>query len=127
MASNNNFGYVNNQFTSFSHRNYNDSRSPIVELESAQTVDSMAHETKWQYSGNRDDFYSVSSDTGYERGYSDEEKALVRKIDWMIMPTICILDFLQVQQPTIRALFLSFNQTSFAHSFWINQPSVMLL
>ncbi|CAO0795083.1 unnamed protein product [Mucor circinelloides] len=95
MASNNNFGYVNNQFTSFSHRNYNDSRSPIVELESAQTVDSMAHETKWQYSGNRDDFYSVSSDTGYERGYSDEEKALVRKIDWMIMPTICILDFLQ--------------------------------
>lgn len=117
MASNNSFGYVNNQFTSFNHRNDNDSRNPIVELENAQTVDSMTHETKWQYSGNRDDFYSASEDTGYERGYSDEEKALVRKIDWMIMPIICILDFLQVQQPAVTTSFLSVNTIAYAPSF----------
>lgn len=111
MTSNNNFGYVNNQFTSFSHRSYNDSRNPTVELENVQTVDSMPHETKWQYSGNRDEFYSASSDTENERDYSDEEKALVRKIDWMIMPIICMLDFLQVPppRPTLMYTIISIN------------------
>jgi hypothetical protein len=61
-------------------------------------VEMASSEQKWQYSGNRDDFYSVSSDAIHETDYSSEEKALVRKIDWLILPIICTLDFLQVHR-----------------------------
>lgn len=98
MASNdggNNFNYVHNTFTAFNHRHLNESRTPIVELGTAKEIDSN-HETKWQYTGNRDEFYSVSSETMQDEVYSSEEKALVRKIDLLVMPMICALDFLQV-------------------------------
>ncbi|CEP15329.1 hypothetical protein [Parasitella parasitica] len=95
MASNNNFNYTNNRYTSFNHRDYNSSTNPSVQLEDTDTIESKAHEPKWRYSGNRDDFYSVCSDNANGRVYSKEEKALVWRIDWMIMPIICILDFLQ--------------------------------
>lgn len=91
----NNFTYVHNTFTAFNHRHMNESRTPIVEMETAKEMDSQ-NETKWQYTGNRDEFYSVSSETMQDEVYSSEEKALVRKIDLLVMPMICILDFLQV-------------------------------
>ncbi|KAI8357357.1 major facilitator superfamily domain-containing protein [Choanephora cucurbitarum] len=52
------------------------------------------HDSKW----HRDEFYSNGLDDigqSSEEYYSSEEKALVRKIDWMLMPIICALDFLQ--------------------------------
>ncbi len=105
MASNgggNNLTYVHNTFTAFNSRQYlSDARTPIVELESTKDIDN-EHETKWQYAGNRDEFYSASSDTIQDEVYSSEEKALVRKIDLLIMPMICALDFLQVLQININ-------------------------
>jgi hypothetical protein len=90
-----NFNYLNNQFTSFTPRHLNDSsRGPMVELNSADK-DIDQHDSKWQYTGNRDDFYSVST---HDQAYTQEEKALVRKIDLFIMPIICALDFLQVNK-----------------------------
>lgn len=97
MTSNNNtnFNYVSNQFTSFATGHLNDSRRPTVELHSAKEMDMDVHEAKWHYSGNREEFYSVST---YDQEYTREEKALLRKIDWFIMPVICTLDFLQVMK-----------------------------
>lgn len=92
----NNFTYVHNTFTAFNSRQHlSESRTPIVELETTKDID-YEHETKWQYAGNRDEFYNASSDNMQDEVYSSEERALVRKIDLLVMPMICALDFLQV-------------------------------
>lgn len=93
---NSSFNYVNNNLSS-SHQ-LPDTRKGILELSTIKTTDSH-HDTKWQYAGNREDFYnSFASDTTHDQEYSDEEKQLVRKIDWFVMPIICTLDFLQVNK-----------------------------
>jgi hypothetical protein len=98
---NNNHNYIdyvnNTTFTSLNHRSLSNAQSPIVQMERVKTTDSLQDETKWHYVGNREDFYSTSSsDQAHEKGYSAEEKALVRRIDLLAMPIICMLDFLQV-------------------------------
>lgn len=97
MASNgSSLNHVNNNFNSFHQEP--DTRKAMLELNTIRTTDS--HQgTKWQYTGNRDDFYNSSaSEATHEQEYSEEEKLLVKKIDWFIMPIICTLDFLQVNK-----------------------------
>lgn len=61
----------------------------------------------------------------YEK--SDQEKALVRRIDLLILPLICMVDFLQVLTDwTGCAEFTILNLTNaFASSFSTSQPSIM--
>jgi hypothetical protein len=68
-------------------------------MECVNTADLHQDERKWQYVGNREDFCSASSsDQVQDKGYSAEEKGLVRRIDLLAMPIICMPDFLQVIQ-----------------------------
>ncbi|KAI9482967.1 MAG: major facilitator superfamily domain-containing protein [Benjaminiella poitrasii] len=91
----NNFDYINNTFTSFNHRHLSQQYGSSIHEPANVRTRNERHEMKWQYSGNREDFYSISSDSTRGHEYSSEEKALVRKIDVMILPIICTLDFLQ--------------------------------
>lgn len=91
-----NLNYMNDSFVNtFNQRQGSRSATEpnTVELDHALHSDK---DTKWLYSGNRDDFYSISSFQNERSEYSSEEKALVRKIDLLLMPLICTLDFLQV-------------------------------
>ncbi|KAI7907698.1 major facilitator superfamily domain-containing protein [Cokeromyces recurvatus] len=87
--------HVKNTFTPFNRLHSLNQQNMFINEPSDPRIREEHHEMKWQYSGNRDDFYSISSDPIRQREYSAEEKALVRKIDLMVLPIICTLDFLQ--------------------------------
>ncbi|KAI8967803.1 major facilitator superfamily domain-containing protein [Mycotypha africana] len=105
----NHSAYINNTFTQLNHRHdnstlksYNMHPRQDFQQHPKNTGLSMTetNDDKWHYNGgNREDFYSNASSTSGDQAhsirYSAEEKALVRKIDFMIMPMICVLDFLQ--------------------------------
>ncbi|KAI8079018.1 major facilitator superfamily domain-containing protein [Gilbertella persicaria] len=84
------FDYMNNTFTQYNQHTKDDYG---LELDAAKELEDY-QESKW----HRDGFYNNGiDDMAYnsENEYSSEEKSLVRKIDWMLMPIICTLDFLQ--------------------------------
>lgn len=118
----NNMDPANDKFASLNYRYMDDSvydrhQSPALELETTY------NDKNWQYSRNREDIFSVAADLK-ELDYSEEEKALVRKIDFLILPIICTLDFLQVNtHSTVSDL----NSNHFKYSSLINQPSTTLL
>ncbi|KAI8364619.1 major facilitator superfamily domain-containing protein [Blakeslea trispora] len=71
----------------------NDYKESGAEIDNSRELNDY-HDSKW----HRDEFYSSGSDDvgqNSENYYSSEEKSLVRKIDWLLMPIICLLDFLQ--------------------------------
>lgn len=90
----------------------------------------------------RHDMYD--GDSGYDRSsfysedepMSSEEKALVRKIDFFILPFICIINLLQVHL-SLRPINISFrsihakeatfnlHKSPFSYSLSINPPSTM--
>ena len=73
----------------------NDYKESGAEVDNSRELSDF-HDSKW----HRDEFYSNGLDDigqSSEEYYSSEEKSLVRKIDWMLMPIICALDFLQVK------------------------------
>ncbi|EIE89441.1 hypothetical protein RO3G_14152 [Rhizopus delemar RA 99-880] len=101
---------ANDKFASLNYRYMDDSvydrhQSPALELETTY------NDKNWQYSRNREDIFSVAADLK-ELDYSEEEKALVRKIDFLILPIICTLDFLQFfDKSTINyAALMTFKQ-----------------
>lgn len=83
---------MDDKFASLNYRYMDDSvydhQSPPLELENHH------NDKNWQYSRNRDDLFSAQADLN-DLDYSDEEKSLVRKIDFLVLPIICTLDFLQ--------------------------------
>lgn len=66
--------------------------------------------------------YSVTDD---DEPMSEEEKMLVRKIDFFVMPIICIIDLLQVIQYTVF-LFKAITNRICPCSFSTNPQSTML-
>ncbi len=82
---------MNDKFTSLNYRYMDDSiynRHTSPPSDFNHSYDDM----HWKYN-NRDDIFTADS---RNEGYSVEERALVRKIDFLILPIICTLDFLQV-------------------------------
>lgn len=87
------FYNVNNSFSSV--HQLPGEKKVILELDTLGTVSHQ--DTKWQYTGNRDDFHNASANTTLDPEYSEEEKILLKKIDLFVMPIVCMLDFLQVK------------------------------
>ncbi|CEI90193.1 hypothetical protein RMCBS344292_04523 [Rhizopus microsporus] len=105
----NNLDQYNDKFSSLNYRYmeddvYNRYPSPGLEIETPPFQDK-----PWQYTRNRDDMFHGVADINVQ-DYSTEEKALVRKIDLLVLPIICTLDFLQfLDKSTINyAALMSF-------------------
>ncbi|KAG1451838.1 hypothetical protein G6F56_007981 [Rhizopus delemar] len=82
---------MNDKFTSLNYRYMDDSiynRRSSPPSEYIQSYD----DVQWKFTQNRDDLFTATSK---DQEYSEEEKALVRKIDFLVLPIICTLDFLQ--------------------------------
>lgn len=103
----NNLDQYNDKFSSLNYRYmeddvYNRYPSPELEIETPPFQDK-----SWQYTRNRDDIFHGVIDVNVQ-DYSTEEKALVRKIDLLVLPIVCTLDFLQVNSSVIFLYIFSY-------------------